>query len=72
MHDAILAFARSHPEVDIRERIDIVRTFPYLDKNIVIVKKPEMDLTVDLDVTNNHPSDIADSLIYAIRQLNNK
>ena len=72
MHHAILEVARSHPEIDIRERIDIVRAFPYLDRNIVIVKKPEMDLTLDINVTNNHQSDIVDSLIYAIRQLNNE
>ncbi len=69
MQSAVTDFARSHPEIGILERIDISKTYPYMDKNIIFMYDPQQKVGIDVDVTNIHHTDIEDALVFILKQL---
>lgn len=60
-----------HPEIVILERIDISKTYPYIDKHIISMCDSQQKVGVDVDVTNIHHTDIEDALAFMLKELNN-
>lgn len=72
MQSIITDFARAHPEIDIWERIDVSKTYPYMDKNVIFMGDPKRNFGFDIDVTKVHCADIEDTLVHGLWQLNNQ